>query len=1165
MLPFNISKSLPKIQNSFAESPPSWTNTTFLPANGVSGANPAEYFCAPQNSGQGSGATNYCLGYNTTTTANDQFFKSTMSATGLGSWTRLGAFFYSGLSGFTTFPAGMFFYTNDLMVVAGLVTGGSPTNKVNSWNGASWAANTTYPLSVQLVSCASTTGLALCVGGVTSAPTLEKAVYTWNGATWSSLHQYPIGIEYANCVGYSGDIFCAGGGTNASAATKNTYYTADGITWTPTTAFPAGYTATFGSPNGTPLCAEDQGYIYCLDNANPPKLFYAQLSTSTGIGAWTQAGNAPQHLTTNPLTLFSYDNSAGALFTCFPSKTTSGNSVCEYSAPSFTITETLVCKLLSTGGSTETLALSGAASPSPSTASCSTAGSSNSITVNPSAALTITAPANSTNSAYIGNSSWTTAQTVFTFTTGSSAEGHTIYQYQVLKNTYAANPLARTTYDGIYTLAITGTYTGTGSETRCNIATSNGGGSASCTGWADNDTLVTMANITGAPANTRWQEKGTDSFTDLTGGNTRTVNFYNQLTNTYAMNPSAPSKWDGAYSELVTGTLGGSASSTICTVTLSNGGGSANCAGYADYNTAVNLPSSFASAVRGNWVNSSAYSFTLTTGGNTKTINYKMQSGQVVTNPNALTISKTAAGVTSNTTSASFSVDYGTTIKVYGQITGTYTVYVNSWIYQETSEGDQVFLNVSSTQPYYVTSPTNPSFVWITSAASHAKVTVPSVLTVSGSSSNYIVSSQVYDLNGSGTQFLAFQPTSGGVGPGNGSPPPAQTQTTDSEAIVQGVDAVGTCTSIPITSTTTVSSYTVVTYQQAGTSTTYTTRIHVDHDDDPLADRNHADGDDFQKNVLAGSPQNVTTTLTQSQVATITSQSSSCSFTTTSTGVSFSTSQLTNTTAPHPHPAIPPGSANSTNWAGYVVQSTGIQDVKGSFIIPSISCPGFIALWSGIDGYTSNTVEQSGVLGQCIAGQPVFSAWYEFYPSPMTTITNFQVQPGDKMFTETICNSPSFTVIVQDVSRNETYSTLGTNPGAPCNSAEWVLEAPSSNGILPLAPFGKSYQGLNYTGILNSDYLTVNGSSSQIGYNPSIAVTLVRMFGGSNQVLAYPLPLTTDQASFIIIGTQTVTVLINYLPWIAILLIIVAVVYASRRKGKHNRLVPESSKTRGLR
>src|SRR5262249_48179989 len=79
--------------------------------------------------------------------------------------------------------------------------------------------------------------------------------------------------------------------------------------------------------------------------------------------------------------------------------------------------------------------------------------------------------------------------------------------------------------------------------------------------------------------------------------------------------------------------------------------------------------------------------------------------------------------------------------------------------------------------------------------------------------------------------------------------------------------------------------------------------------------------------------------------------------------------------------------ATSTNWSGYAVtaSSGAVSDVKASWVVPAVqgNCPStnqYASFWVGIDGYSSNTVEQIGTDSDCQNGQPVYYVWYEFYP-----------------------------------------------------------------------------------------------------------------------------------------------------------------------------------------
>ncbi len=220
---------------------------------------------------------------------------------------------------------------------------------------------------------------------------------------------------------------------------------------------------------------------------------------------------------------------------------------------------------------------------------------------------------------------------------------------------------------------------------------------------------------------------------------------------------------------------------------------------------------------------------------------------------------------------------------------------------------------------------------------------------------------------------------------------------------------------------------------------------------------------------------------------------------------------------------ISAGSYYSTNWAGYAVTGSkgSVTDANGSWVVPSVSCPkrgsSYAAFWVGIDGFSSSTVEQTGVLAQCSRGRAAYSAWYEFYPAGMVTISSFTVKPGDKVFGEVqSTGGSSFKVTITDGS--EKFSTTGSVSGAQMSSAEWIAEAPSSCSIfgcsvLPLANFGTASFGKDSTGISSTSYATVNGVSGSIGSFGS-AVQELTMVTNSGTIKAQPSALSTDGTSF---------------------------------------------------
>ncbi|MEZ0064489.1 hypothetical protein ABIA32_000477 [Streptacidiphilus sp. MAP12-20] len=158
-------------------------------------------------------------------------------------------------------------------------------------------------------------------------------------------------------------------------------------------------------------------------------------------------------------------------------------------------------------------------------------------------------------------------------------------------------------------------------------------------------------------------------------------------------------------------------------------------------------------------------------------------------------------------------------------------------------------------------------------------------------------------------------------------------------------------------------------------------------------------------------------------------------------------------------------------WGGYVAQGSGFQSISGSWTMPQVSCNtsnDLFAPWVGIDGYGSQTVEQTGVQVDCSSGAPVLSAWYEMYPaSPV--YWNDPVSTGDS-FTGSVTTdgSGTYTIALTDNTAGWTEQTQ-QQLGAQNVSAEAVIESPT--GSYP------SFSRLDFSGV------TVNGQPFD-GFSP---------------------------------------------------------------------------------
>jgi hypothetical protein len=150
--------------------------------------------------------------------------------------------------------------------------------------------------------------------------------------------------------------------------------------------------------------------------------------------------------------------------------------------------------------------------------------------------------------------------------------------------------------------------------------------------------------------------------------------------------------------------------------------------------------------------------------------------------------------------------------------------------------------------------------------------------------------------------------------------------------------------------------------------------------------------------------------------------------------------------------------STSSNWAGYAVSGSTYTSVSASWTQPAVSCTSqtrYSSFWVGLDGYNSNSVEQTGTEADCSGGVAYYSSWYEMYPQYPVNYSN-TVRPGDHFNASVTYNgSCSFTLYLADTTRGWSHSTNASYCSAARSSAEVIAEAPSSStGVLPLANFG---------------------------------------------------------------------------------------------------------------
>src|SRR5580693_6533962 len=156
----------------------------------------------------------------------------------------------------------------------------------------------------------------------------------------------------------------------------------------------------------------------------------------------------------------------------------------------------------------------------------------------------------------------------------------------------------------------------------------------------------------------------------------------------------------------------------------------------------------------------------------------------------------------------------------------------------------------------------------------------------------------------------------------------------------------------------------------------------------------------------------------------------------------------------------------STNWSGYAVTGSNgaFSSVSSSWTEPTATCSSsrrrtdqYAAFWVGLDGYSSDSVEQTGTDSDCAGRTPDYYGWYEMYPADPVYYTN-TVKPGVSFCASvTFSGTETYTLVLRDSTQGWTQTQTINESGFARSSAEVITEAPcctSSGNPLPLADFG---------------------------------------------------------------------------------------------------------------
>lgn len=212
--------------------------------------------------------------------------------------------------------------------------------------------------------------------------------------------------------------------------------------------------------------------------------------------------------------------------------------------------------------------------------------------------------------------------------------------------------------------------------------------------------------------------------------------------------------------------------------------------------------------------------------------------------------------------------------------------------------------------------------------------------------------------------------------------------------------------------------------------------------------------------------------------------------------------------------------STSSNWSGYAAATSlshpatgAVTNVSGAWTVPALSSTetdAYSAIWVGIDGYSSGTVEQLGTEQDWINGSQQNYAWFEMYPQDSYEIVNFPVDIGDEISAE-VQYMGNYIFKLSMVNHTKQVTTVvpqshTKSKVAKRSSAEWIVEAPADNsGVLPLADFVTA----NWT----SCSATIKGKTGAIN-NSHWNYDQINMEGDNNVVKAVTSNLTNSGTAF---------------------------------------------------
>jgi hypothetical protein len=136
---------------------------------------------------------------------------------------------------------------------------------------------------------------------------------------------------------------------------------------------------------------------------------------------------------------------------------------------------------------------------------------------------------------------------------------------------------------------------------------------------------------------------------------------------------------------------------------------------------------------------------------------------------------------------------------------------------------------------------------------------------------------------------------------------------------------------------------------------------------------------------------------------------------------------------------------------GYAVTGSTYTSSTADWTMPTLKCTtsgASVSIWTGLDGYSSPTVEQIGAEVVCESGTAEYSGWYDLYPGATVAFSNI-LKAGDKLDASVSYASSKFTLTLEDVTQGWTQTEVKALAGADRSSAETIVEVPSNLSCSP--------------------------------------------------------------------------------------------------------------------